>query len=187
MSTGAIIATLAGILASLIQALSLFLLKQIFTELKDMRETFRDYVTKEVCEAQMTSAHYRIKNLEQGGHGAGLLLAGAALLLLFGAGCGHNCVSYGDGLMVETTINPETWTFGVAFRYGKIFTAAVKEKAKVTLKTEAGNTTQSPEAKQAQSGTKTASTLTIETGDQVTGYTVDLEKAKQAQASPAGK
>ena len=185
MSTGAIIATLAGILASLIQALSLFLLKQIFTELKDMRETFRDYVTKEVCEAQMTSAHYRIKNLEQGGgHSAGLLLAGAALLLLFGAGCGHNVVSYGDGIQLSTTINPEAGEFGVAFRYGKILTVCVRENAEVEMQG-AGSGSAGTEGK--TSGAESTGSVKVKIGQQVTGYTVDLAKAKQAQAQPAGK
>jgi len=187
VSTGAIIATLAGILASLIQALSLFLLKQIFTELKDMRETFRDYVTKEVCEAQMTSAHYRIKNLEQGGHGAGLLLAGAGLLLLFGAGCGHNAVTYGKGFLLETTANPETFAFGVACRFGEILTIAVKEKTKVTMTSTVKAAAPASGKSETSDKSDTVTTITVETGDQVTGYTVDLAKAKQAQASPAGK
>ena len=180
MSTGTIIIALVGILASLIQALSFFLLKQIFAELRSVRDALRDYVPREVCEAKMS-------HLEQGGHASGLLLAGAGLLLiLFSAGCGHNAVSYGKGFAVETTANPETWTFGVSVRYGEIFTAAVKERAKVTLTTSAKATGTASDKSDLSDKSDTATTLTIETGDQVTGYTVDLEKAK-AQASPAGK
>ncbi len=187
MSEGSVIITIVTGLAAIVQALSLFLLKQIFAELKSVRDTLRDYVPREVCEEKMTSQHYRIRNLEQhGGPLPGLLLAGGAALLLLSAGCGHNAVSYGKGFAVETTANPETWTFGFAVRYGEIFTAAVKERAKVTLTTSAKAAGTASDKSAPSDKSDTATTLTIETGDQVTGYMVDLEKVK-AQASPAGK
>lgn len=187
MSTGTLIITMVTGLAAIVQALSLFLLKQIFAELRSVRDALRDYVPREVCEEKMNGQHYRIKHLEQhGGPLPGLLLAGGAALLLCLTGCGHNCVSYGKGFAVETTANPETWTFGVSVRFGEIFTAAIKEKSKVTLTTSAKAAGTASDKSDLSDKSDTATTLTIETGDQVTGYVVDLEKAK-AQASPAGK
>ena len=177
MSTGTIIIALVGILASLIQALSFFLLKQIFAELRSVRDALRDYVPREVCEAKMS-------HLEQGGHASGLLLAGAGLLLiLFSAGCGHNVVSFGDGIQLSTTINPEAGEFGVAFRYGKILTVCVRENVEVEMQG-AGSGNAGTDGKTA--GASNSGTVKVKIGQQVTGYTVDLEKAK-AQASPAGK
>ena len=176
MSTGTIIIALVGILASLIQALSFFLLKQIFAELRSVRDALRDYVPREVCEAKMS-------HLEQGGHVSGLLLAGAGLLLILLTGCGHNVVSYGDGIQLSTTINPEAGEFGVAFRHGKILTVCVRENVEVEMQG-AGSGNAGTDGKTA--GASNSGTVKVKIGNQVTGYTVDLEKAK-AQASPAGK
>jgi len=111
-------------------------------------------------------------------------------VVLILAGCGHNTVVYGDGIGVETTLNPETFTFGLNIRYGKILTACVKEKAEVNLEagfsnstgttTDSTSTTDSTGAKGATSTTSLDSKLSIKTGDQITGYTVDLEKVKSA-------
>ena len=49
------------------------------------------------------------------------------------AGCGHNVVSYGDGIMLETTVNPETWALGLSLRYGKILTACVRENVSLEM------------------------------------------------------
>lgn len=87
-------------------------------------------------------------------------------------GCGHNAVVYSDGIAIETTANPETFAFGLNLRYGKILTIAAKEKTKVSM--ESGfsqeNGTQNKSGLDAK--------LTFETGDQATGYTVELEKIK---------
>lgn len=105
----------------------------------------------------------------------GLILLSLATLLML-TGCGHNNVTYSDGIGLETTANPETFTFGLNFRYGKIFTATVKEKTEVNL--EAGMSQESGTTSRTGLETK----LSLKTGDQVTGYTVELEKAKKATA-----
>lgn len=185
MSESSVILAVVSLLASLLQALSLFLLSQIFRELKAIRDTFREYVPREVCDEKMSGQHYRLKNLEQGGGHLGALTlsaAGAALLLLC-SGCGHNAVVYGDGVMAEIGFIPDRYSVALTFRYGKIFTAAVKEKTKITLDTRAGAEGFADEAK--KGGTAAESRLTVETGDQITGYTVDLEKIKARGISPA--
>ena len=60
----------------------------------------------------------------------------AALLL---AGCGHNAVTYGDGVSAEIGLIPDQYKVALTFRYGKIFSAVVKEKTKLTLTTDADN------------------------------------------------
>lgn len=106
----------------------------------------------------------------------------SAIVIVLLTGCGHNAVVHSKGLGVETTMNPETFTFGVCIRYGEITTIAVKEKSKVTL--ESGL---KQESKLDSSTEKTANTatgldtkLSIETGDQINGYTVEFEKVKSS-------
>lgn len=105
-----------------------------------------------------------------------VLIAAVAML----AGCGHNAVVHSKGLGVETTMNPETFTFGVCVRYGEITTIAVKEKSEVTLesglKQESKLDSSTEQAANTTTGLDTK--LSVKTGDQVTGYTVELEKIK---------
>ena len=104
-------------------------------------------------------------------------------LCAFGlAGCGHNAVTYGDGVQAELGFIPDQYKVALTFRYGKIFSAAVKEKAKVTLTTDADN---NGTADKAGAATKVATTLTIETGDQITGYGVEKAKVEAAGGSTA--
>lgn len=104
------------------------------------------------------------------------------LSLLLLAGCGHNAVTYGDGVSAEVGFIPDQYKIAFTFRYGKIFSAVVKEKAKVTLTTDADN---SGTADKAGAATKVATTLTIETGDQITGYGVEKAKVEAAGGSTA--
>jgi hypothetical protein len=94
-------------------------------------------------------------------------------LTVFSAGCGHNAVLYSDGVGVELGFVPEQYQVALNFRYGKIFSAAVREKTRVTLTTDASNDCDS----RSKTGVKTS--LSIETGDQTNGYTVDLEKVRK--------
>ena len=100
------------------------------------------------------------------------------------AGCGHNAVTYGDGVQAELGFIPDQYKVALTFRYGKIFSAAVKEKAKVTLTTDADN---SGTADKAGNNTNVKTTLTIETGDQITGYAVDKAKIEAAAGGSTAK
>jgi hypothetical protein len=104
-------------------------------------------------------------------------LIATGLLLFLIAGCGHNVVTYSDGIGVDVSVNPETYTLGLNLRYGKILTAVVKEKTKLDiqagLKQESGL---SSENNNVITGVETK--LKFETGDQVNGYVVELEKQK---------
>ena len=115
----------------------------------------------------------------------GMLVAAVAVLAL--AGCGHNLVTYSDGVGLETTLNPETYSFGVSFRYGKILTACVKEKSEVKLEsgfTQTAGAT-AADAKGATTATGLEAKLSVKTGNQVTGYAVELAKVNAARAASA--
>jgi hypothetical protein len=103
----------------------------------------------------------------------------AALLL---AGCGHNAVTYGDGVQAELGFIPDQYKVALTFRYGKIFSAVVKEKTKLTLTTDADN---NGTAEKAGQNTNVKTTLTFETGDQITGYGVEKAKVEAAGGSTA--
>lgn len=111
------------------------------------------------------------------------LLIGAALAALTAmlclAGCGHNIVTYGDGIGLETTFRPDNGNFGVVLRYGKVLTATVRENVTVEMSGEGSG------GGEASNGTGKASasgTVTIKTGHQVNGYTVEAIRAKVEKA-----
>lgn len=105
--------------------------------------------------------------------------------------CGHNTLTYGDGVGMQTTLNPETYSVGVHFFYGKILHASVKEKTTLELEAGVENSNGSPSgtvstvdaSSSATNATRLDTRLVLSTGDQVTGYAVDLEKAKNAASA----
>ncbi len=110
------------------------------------------------------------------------LLIGAALAALTAmlclAGCGHNIVTYGDGIGLETTFRPDNGNFGVVLRYGKVLTATVRENTTVEMQGE-GSGGSEAEGKAAASS---SANLKITTGRQTNGYTVDAIRAKVEKA-----
>ena len=96
----------------------------------------------------------------------------AVLLMLAVAicGCSHNAVSYGDGLMLETTINPESYALGVSLRWGKILSVATRENSEVEM---IGATEGSAGSGTGDTGAKSEATVRVKIGRQVTGYLVD--------------
>ena len=104
-----------------------------------------------------------------------LLVFGVLVVLL--SGCSHNTVSYGDGIMLETTINPESYAFGISFRYGKILTACVRENTELEMQgAGSGNAGTGDEAGNSVGATSTGS-VKLKIGKQITGYYVDALKA----------
>ena len=103
------------------------------------------------------------------------LFATSTLFLL--TGCGHNVATFSKGIRAVAGINPDTYTLSVGFDYGENVTIAVKEKAEASYH---GETTGNAGSNEDLSGeVVTGSRLELKTGDQVTGYVVDLEEAKQ--------
>ena len=103
----------------------------------------------------------------------GAALAALAVMLCL-AGCGHNIVTYGDGIGLETTFRPDNGNFGVVLRYGKVLTATVRENTTVEMQGE-GSGGGEAEGKAAASS---SASLKITTGKQVNGYTVDAIRAR---------
>lgn len=93
-------------------------------------------------------------------------------LLILMAGCGHNIATYVDGQEVSLAGI-------VVYRNGKVLQANIKENASVTLDAKAKNDTAPEQASNTESVVKFALT----TGDQVTGYRVDMEKEKTKKGS----
>ena len=104
-----------------------------------------------------------------------LLFIAALLLTMILCGCGHNMIAYSDGFIIETTINPETWTIGLGCRYGKVLTACVRENTELELTGEgSGGSSKDVYSTGASSDTK----IKFKVGKQITGYYVDAVKAK---------
>lgn len=105
-----------------------------------------------------------------------LTITAAVLAVIIGGGCSHNTVSYGDGIMLETTLNPEAYAFGVSFRYGKILTVCVRENSEIEMQG-AGSGTAGTGDGGGSSGANSSGNVKIKIGRQITGYCVDALKA----------
>ena len=111
---------------------------------------------------------------------AAAFIVSAAILTAVLTGCGHNTVSYGDGIMLETTLNPESCAFGISFRYGKILTACVRENAELEMQG-AGSGSAGTGDGGRSSGANSSGSVKLKVGRQITGYYVD---ALEAGAKP---
>ena len=99
---------------------------------------------------------------------AGVLLGPCIFL----SGCSHNTVSYGDGIMLETTLNPEAYAFGISFRYGKILTVCVRENAELEMQGSGSGTAGTGESGRT-AGAQSTGNVKLKIGQQITGYYVD--------------
>lgn len=100
-----------------------------------------------------------------------------AIVLICAAGCGHNVVSYSDGIGFETTMRPDTGNFGITFRYGKILSVTARENTEVEMTGEGNGTATGETAGSASS----SGNVKVKIGKQITGYYVD---ALNAGATP---
>lgn len=87
------------------------------------------------------------------------------------AGCGHNAVTYGDGIGFDAGINPENCTASFNLRYGKILSAVTRDNVEIEL---SGNSSGTGEK---SGGVKTDGNLKIRIGRQINGAAVDAIKA----------
>lgn len=101
-----------------------------------------------------------------------LFLAALSVALL--TGCGHNLGTVVHGKFINIGYDPEINKVGIQYVDGIMMTGVNKELSKNALRF-----TDSAE----KDGIKTSTTVEYsnENGAQVTGYQVDLEKAKQAK------
>ena len=101
---------------------------------------------------------------------AALLSALVSCLLV--SGCGHNTISYGDGIMLETTFNPEAYAFGITFRYGKILTACVRENTELEMRGTGSGPAGTAEGGD-PAGVNGSGGVKLKIGRQITGYCVE--------------
>lgn len=103
-----------------------------------------------------------------------LFLAALSMALL--TGCGHNLGTVVHGKFINVGYDPEINKIGIQYVDGVMMTGVNKELSKNNLKF-----IDSVE----KDGIKTVTELDYsgENGAQVTGYQVDLEKARQAKAT----
>lgn len=107
-----------------------------------------------------------------------IVLAGMILI----CGCGHNIVNYSDGIGLETTINPETYTVGLNFRYGKILSVICRENTKIKMngsgKGQAGITGTATD----KSNASADGAVEITVGGQCNGYLTEICKQDKTLA-----
>ena len=109
-------------------------------------------------------------------HGATAFIGWAFLLTAVPTGCSHNTLSFGDGIMLETTLNPEAYAFGISFRYGKILTACLRENAELEMQGAGSGSAGTGDSGQS-TGANSSGSVKLKVGPQITGYYVDALKA----------
>jgi len=93
------------------------------------------------------------------------------------AGCGHNCVTYGDGIGFDAGINPENWTASFNLRYGKILSAVTRDNVEIEVSGKADANGSTGSERSGLSNVVTDGTLKVKIGRQINGAAVDLVKA----------
>lgn len=89
--------------------------------------------------------------------------------------CGHNAITYGDGVGFDFGVNPENFTMSMNLRYGKILSAVVRDNTEIELTGKAdANGTGGTAGK---AGVATDGNLRIKIGRQINGAAVDLVEA----------
>ena len=104
-----------------------------------------------------------------------LVLVVAVIATVLLSGCGHNAITYGDGVGFDAGINPENFTMSFNLRYGKILSAVVRDNAEIELTGKADATGEGGSAGKA--GVATDGNLKIKIGRQINGAAVDLVEA----------
>lgn len=99
-----------------------------------------------------------------------LFLATLSVALL--SGCGHNAITYSDGIGVNAGFDPEHLTASFTLRYGKILNVASRDMFELDM---TGDATANGEA--AQSSAQTSSGLKIRIKRQINGAARDLIEA----------
>lgn len=102
-----------------------------------------------------------------------VLLSGAVVLSTAMCGCGHNIAVANKGIGARFAWTPDSMMPEINIGYYEVATGIVKENAEFKYKS-AGLTGAEPKDIRGN----TTSEVTLKTEKQVTGYTVELEKAK---------
>ena len=102
-----------------------------------------------------------------------LLVAATATTLL--AGCGHNAITYGDGVGFDFGVNPENFTMSMNLRYGKILSAVTRDNVEIELNGKAN--ADGSAGTENKTGVSTDGALKVKIGRQINGAAVDLVEA----------
>ena len=107
-----------------------------------------------------------------------LFLVGAAVCAaVILAGCGHNAVTYGDGIGFDAGVNPENYTASFNLRYGKILSAVTRDNVEIEVTGKADADGAAGTEKSGSTAVTTDGTLKVKIGRQINGAAVDLVKA----------
>lgn len=114
-------------------------------------------------------------------------LAVFGALLIVCAGCGHNAITYGDGVHASVGYNPEQSTLNATFMYGKILNAVTRDNVEIEMNGKAAGDVSATANKAdgasspVSAGTSTDGSLRVKIGRQINGAYVD---ALEAGAKP---
>lgn len=114
------------------------------------------------------------------------LIAFGALLIVC-SGCGHNAITYGDGVHTSIGYNPEQATLNATFMYGKILNAVTRDNVEIEMNGKAAGDVSATANKAdgasspVSAGTSTDGSLRVKIGRQINGAYVD---ALEAGAKP---
>lgn len=104
-----------------------------------------------------------------------LVLFGTAITAVLFSGCGHNSITYGDGVGFDFGVNPENFTMSMNLRYGKILSAVTRDNVEIELD---GNVQADGSAgTESKTGITSDGSLKIKIGRQINGAAVDLVEA----------
>ena len=101
------------------------------------------------------------------------MVAVIATVLL--AGCGHNAITYGDGVGFDFGVNPENFTMSMNLRYGKILSAVTRDNVEIELNGKAN--ADGSAGTENKTGVSTDGALKVKIGRQINGAAVDLVEA----------
>ena len=107
-----------------------------------------------------------------------LVVAVAVIATVLLAGCGHNAITYGDGVGFDFGVNPENFTMSMNLRYGKILSAVVRDNTEIELsgKVNADGAVGATGTEN-KTGVSSDGTLRVKIGRQINGAAVDLVEA----------
>lgn len=116
-----------------------------------------------------------------------IALAIFGALLIVCSGCGHNAITYGDGVHASVGYNPEQATLNATFMYGKILNAVTRDNVEIDMNGKAAGDVSASANKAdgatspVSAGTSTDGSLKVKIGRQINGAYVD---ALEAGAKP---
>jgi hypothetical protein len=116
-----------------------------------------------------------------------ITLAIFGALLIVCSGCGHNAITYGDGVHASIGYNPEQATMNATFMYGKILNAVTRDNVEIEMNGKAAGDVSATANKAdgatspVSAGTSTDGSLRVKIGRQLNGAYVD---ALEAGAKP---